>query len=91
MSLAVFSSLLLLAVLSRAREDLLLSRTGWHMVAIALGLLAIRGLDLILDVSWMVWAGPLAGIMAAILLPLGLYLVLRAAHRMEVNLHAPDR
>lgn len=91
MSLAVFSSLLLLAVLSRAREDLLLSRKGWHMVAVALGLFAIRGLDLILDFVWMDWLGPLAGIAAAILLPMGLYFVLHAARKMEVNPHAPDR
>ncbi len=90
-SLAIFSSLLLLAVLSRARDDLLLSRTGWHMVAVALGLFAFRGLDLILAFTWMTWLGPLAGIAAAILLPLGLYFVLRAARKMEVNPHAPDR
>lgn len=86
-SMALFSALLLLGLLARAREDVLMSPVGWRLVALALGLFAGRGITHFVDAGWAVPARHVAGLLAAVLLPAGLYLVLRASRSPEVTEH----
>lgn len=86
-SMALFSAVLLLGLLSRAREDVLMSPTGWRLVAVALSLFAARGFTTFLDAAWADPVRHLAGLLAAILLPAGLFLVLRASRDKEVVSH----
>lgn len=77
-SMALFSSILLLALLARAREDILQSPVGWRLVAAALGLFALRGFAHFLEGGWVEPTRHVAGIVAAALLPMGLLMVLLA-------------
>lgn len=77
-SMALFSSVLLLGLLARAREEILQSPTGWRLVATALGLFALRGFAHFLEGAWVDPSRHLAGIVAAGLLPVGLFVVLMA-------------
>ncbi len=86
-SMALFSAVLLLGLLSRAREDVLMSPVGWRLVALSLGLVAGLGLTQFVDAGWAVPARHISGLLAAVLLPAGLYLVLRASRPPEVTDH----
>lgn len=83
-AVALFGALLLGAVISRARDDLLVSPLGWRLVAIGLTLFAFRGLLHFASPGTMPWLQHLTGILAATVLPIGLYLVLYHTHHMEV-------
>lgn len=87
-SMALFSALLLLGLLARARHDVLMSPRGWRLVAAGLCLLALRGIGYFLEGSHVATFRHLAGISAAVVLPAGLYLVLRASRTKEVTLDA---
>lgn len=82
---ALFGALLLLALLSRAREDVLGSPVGWRLVATALSLFAVRGFLRLAPWESVPWLLHAAGILAATLLPVGLFLVLRASKTAEVS------
>lgn len=84
-SMALFSVLLLLALLSRAREDVLMSPIGWRLVALALSLFALRGAMRFVEAGWTSTFQHIAGLLAAVLLPAGLYLILRGAQSKEVS------
>lgn len=84
-SMAFLSAVLLLALLSRAREDVLMSPLGWRLVAAALGLFAFRGILHFIETGLANTLQHLSGLAAAVLLPVGLYLVLRASREKEVG------
>jgi hypothetical protein len=83
-AMALFGVLLLGALISRAREDVLASPVGWRLLAAALTLFAARGLLHVAPIAdaWLLHA---AGILAAAILPVGLVLVLRGPRRSEVD------
>lgn len=82
---ALFGALLLMALLSRAREDVLGSPLGWRLVATAMSLFALRGFLRFSPWEMAAWLTHAAGILAATLLPAGLFLVLRASQTTEVS------
>lgn len=84
-SMALFSAVLLMGLLSRARQDVLLSPAGWRLVAAAVSLFALRGFAHFLEVAWADTVRHLAGLLAAVMLPAGLYLVLQASRTPEVR------
>lgn len=77
LAVALFGALLLLALLTRARADILGSPVGWRLVAAALSLFAFRGLMHFAPIGYPDLQHG-AGILAALLLPTGLFLVVRA-------------
>lgn len=83
-AMALFGALLLLALISRAREDVLGSSVGWRLVATALTLFAVRGFFQFAPIVRPTWPEHAAGILAATILPVGLFLVLRNS-RSEVS------
>lgn len=86
LAVALFGALLLSALISRAREDVLASPIGWRLVATALTLFAARGLLHFAPVPDGARLLHVAGILAATVLPVGLFLVLRSTRRSEVGL-----
>lgn len=88
LAMALFGALLLLALISRAREDILASPIGWRLVSAALALFALRGLVPFLPGPKLGWIQHAAGILAASILPVGLFLVLRASDDREVGVDA---
>lgn len=85
LAMALFGALLLGAIISRAREDILGSPIGWRLVAAALSLFALRGLLHFVPAASIDPAQHLLGVLAALVLPLGLFLVLRAGPGKEVG------
>lgn len=85
-AVALFGALLLGAVLTRARPEILASPLGWRLVASSLALFALRGLLHFVSPGTVPWLQHLAGILAATLLPIGLYLVLHHSYQKEVDL-----
>lgn len=81
LAMALFGALLLLAIILRSREDILASPVGWRLVATALSLFALRGLFHFVPHPTTEGIEPLVGITAALVLPLGLFLVLRASKK----------
>lgn len=79
LAMALFGALLLLAILSRAREDVLASPVGWRLLAAALSLFALRGLFHFAPTPATDSLEHVVGIVAALVLPIGLFLVLRAS------------
>lgn len=82
-AMAVFGALLLMALLSRAREDVLGAPLGWRFVAAALLLFALRGM-----LHFEPWPDlpelrHVTGILAAVLMPTGLFMVLRASRGQD--------
>lgn len=84
-AVALFAALLLGAVLTRARPEILASPLGWRLVASSLALFALRGMLHFVSPGAVPWLQHLAGILAATLLPVGLYLVLHYAYQQEVQ------
>lgn len=83
-TMALSSAIILLGLLARARADILGSPAGWRLVTASMALFAVRGFGQLFDPPWGSGGQHLAGIAAAILLPAGLYLILRAAGDKEV-------
>lgn len=79
LAMALFGALLLLAIISRSREDVLTSPIGWRLVAAALSLFALRGLFHFVPIESTDGLEHVVGILAATVLPLGLFLVLQAS------------
>lgn len=87
-STALFGALLLLALLISAREDVLGSKLGWHLVAASLALFAVRGLTHFLGPSFdLLRYG--SGSIAALVLPAGLLIILMSSHPKEVDPDPP--
>lgn len=78
---AVLGVVVVLFTAARARKEILGSVHGWVLVALAMALLAVRVLGHFIDAEPFQLFRRVAGITASVLLPLGLYLILRSLDR----------
>ncbi|MHB8605908.1 MAG: hypothetical protein ACYDCK_11705 [Thermoplasmatota archaeon] len=80
---SVLAIVSIMLVLARGRRDIVGPAAGWLLVVFALGLLAARVLGHFFENDTFQLFRRIAGIVAAVLLPIGLYLALRTHDREE--------